>query len=41
MYKLFDFLEQNKYNRAYIFYGLFLYNEMRMFDKALEIFQKG
>jgi hypothetical protein len=41
IYDLFLILEQNKYYRSYLDYGLFLYEELRMFDKALEIFKEG
>ena len=41
IYDQFLKLEEEKYYRAYGQYGLFLYNEMRMFDEALNIFKKG
>ena len=41
IYDLFVNLEEEKYYKIYSEYGLFLYHEMRMFDKALEIFEKG
>ena len=41
IFDLFQILEKNKYYCSYACYGLFLYNEMRMFDKALEIFREG
>ena len=39
--KQFLMLEKAQYYKAYAQYGLFLYNEMRMFDKALNIFKQG
>ena len=41
IYDLFLSLEKEKYYKIYAQYGLFLYHEMRMFDKALEIFKEG
>ena len=41
IYDLFIILEEKKYYKVYDQYGLFLYNEMRMFDKALQIFEEG
>ena len=41
IYDQFLILEENKYYKAYAQYGLFLYNEMRMFEKALNIFKEG
>ena len=41
IFDLFQILEKNKYYCSYACYGLFLYNEMRMFDKTLEIFKEG
>ena len=38
---LFEILEKNKYYPAYAEYGYFLYNDIGMFDKALEIFKEG
>ena len=38
---LFLTLEREKYYKIYAQYGLFLYNEMHKFDKALEIFEEG
>jgi len=41
IFDLFQILEKNQYYSSYSCYGLFLYGEMRMFDKALEIFREG
>ena len=41
IFDLFQILENNKYYKAYAEYGYFLYNEMRIFDKALQIFEEG
>ena len=41
IFDLFQILEKNKYYSAYAEYGLFLYNYMRIFDKALQIFEEG
>ena len=41
IFKIFKILEQKKYYKVYGQYGLFLYHEMRLFDKALEIFEEG
>lgn len=41
IYDLFLILEEKKYYKAYADYGLFLYNQLRIFDKALEIFEIG
>ena len=41
IFDLFLILEKKKYYKAYSEYGLFLYNEMRIFDKALQIFKEG
>ena len=41
IFDLFQILEKNQYYSSYACYGLFLYGEMRMFDKALEIFREG
>ena len=41
IFELFETLEQEKCYKIYGQYGLFLYHEMRMFDKALEIFEEG
>ena len=41
IFDLFQILEKNKYYCSYASYGIFLYDEMRMFDKALEIFREG
>ena len=41
IFDLFQILEKNKYYKAYAEYGLFLYNDMRIFDKALQIFEEG
>ena len=41
IYDQFLILEESKYYKAYAQYGLFLYNEMRMFNKALNIFKEG
>lgn len=41
IYDLFLILEENKYYRSYVDYGLFLYDKIRMFDKGLEIFKEG
>ena len=41
IFELFETLEQEKCYKIYGQYGLFLYREMRMFDKALEIFEEG
>ena len=41
IYEIFLKLEQEEYYKIFGQYGLFLYHEMRMFDKALEIFEKG
>ena len=41
IFDLFLILEKKKYYKAYAEYGLFLYNEMRSFDKALQIFKEG
>ena len=34
-------LEKKKFYKIYGQYGLFLYNEMHIFDKALQIFEEG
>ena len=39
--ELFKQLEKNKYYPAYSEYGYFLYEEMKLFDKSLEIFKEG
>ena len=41
IFELFETLEQENCYKIYGQYGLFLYREMRMFDKALEIFEEG
>ena len=41
IYELFLALEKKKFYKIYGQYGLFLYNEMHMFDKALQIFEEG
>ena len=41
IFDLFQILEKNKYYCSYACYGLFLYNEMKMFDKSFEIFREG
>ena len=41
IYDLFLILEDKKYYKAYADYGLFLYNDLRIFDKSLEIFEEG
>ena len=41
IFELFETLEQEKCYKIYGQYGLFLYHEMHMFDKALEIFEEG
>ena len=41
IYDQFEILVKNKYYKVYGQYGLFLYNEMRMFDVALNIFKEG
>jgi TPR repeat protein len=41
IYDQFRILEEAKYYKAYGQYGLFLYNEMRMFDVSLNIFKEG
>ena len=41
IFDIFQILEKNKYYKAYSEYGLFLFNEMRIFDKALQIFKEG
>jgi len=41
IYELFVILEKKKFYKVYGQYGLFLYNEMHMFDKALQIFEEG
>ena len=41
MYEFYYFLEKNKYYRVFADYGLFLYNILRKFDEALEIFKEG
>jgi hypothetical protein len=41
IYELFLILEKEKFYKIYGQYGLFLYNEIHMFDKALQIFEEG
>ena len=41
IYEQFRLIEEAKYYKAYAQYGLFLYNDMRMFDEALNIFKEG
>ena len=41
IFNQFQILEKAKYYKAYGQYGLFLYNNMRMFDKTLNIFKQG
>ena len=41
IFDLFKILEKNKYYPAYAEYGLFLYNEMNIYDKSLEILEEG
>ena len=41
IYDQFLKLKEEKYYKSYAQYGLFLYNEMRMFDEALNIFKQG
>ena len=41
VFDLFQILEENKYYPAYAEYGRFLYNEMNIYDKALEILKEG
>ena len=41
IYDIFLTLEKEKFYEIYGQYGLFLYNEMHMFDKALQIFEEG
>ena len=41
IYETFLTLEEEKFYKIYAQYGLFLYHEMHMFDKALEVFEEG
>ena len=41
IYEIFLTLEEEKFYKIYAQYGLFLYHEMHMFDKALEVFEEG
>ena len=41
IYDLFLISEKKKFYKIYEQYGLFLYNDLRMFGKALQIFEKG
>ena len=41
IYDLYLKLEEKKYYRAYADYGEFLFNEIGIYDKALEIFKEG
>ena len=41
IYETFLTLEEEKFYKIYVQYGLFLYHKMHMFDKALEVFEEG